>query len=314
MKFPEKALVVAVGLASALSLSTAVAAPNWSGVPAKDVALFYPGQSSWEWVLTESDHSGADKFRAGKDCAACHVGDEKNMGALLVNGKMNEPAPIPGKLGSMSAKVQFARDDQTLYVHLQFAEGVQPDAKMDKADATKVTMMLDDGSVPEANRAGCWGMCHDDVSTMPSAAGSARTMYLGKTRAQLSRQGGGDTLKPGGELAKLKAGGYALEYWQARLNPGAPAVAANGTVFDKRAEIKPAAVTAEATFSGGAWSVTLSRKLDAGTGFVPLVAGKRYTVAFAIHSGHTAKRFHYVSFERSLVLDQGTADFVAGKK
>jgi len=54
----------------------------------------------------------------------------------------------------------------------------------------------------------------------------------------------------------------------------------------------------------------LSRKLNAGAGFVALVPGKHYTVAFAIHSGHTSKRFHYVSFERSLVLDQGSADFV----
>ncbi len=84
--------------------------------------------------------------------------------------------------------------------------------------------------------------------------------------------------------------------------------------FVKRDETKPTAVTAEATYSGGTWSVTLSRKLNAGPGFVTLVPGKGYTVAFAIHSGHTAKRFHYVSFERSLVLDQGSADFVVEKK
>lgn len=314
MRIPAKTLIAALGLAGTMGFPAAMAAPNWSGVPSKDVALFYPGQSSWEWVMTQSDHSGADKFKGGKNCAACHIGDEKNMGALLVSGKMNEPTPIPGKPGAITAKVQFAHDAQNFYVHLEFAEGNQPNAKMDNAHATKVTMMLDDGSVPEANRAGCWGMCHDDASTMPSAAGSARTMYLGKTRAALSRQGGGDTLKPAGDLAKLKASGYVLEYWQARLNPGAPAVAVNGIVFDKREETKPTAVTAEATNSGGTWSVTLSRKLNAGAGFVALVPGKRYTVAFAIHSGHTAKRFHYVSFERSLVLDQGAADFVAASK
>ncbi|MGC9953768.1 MAG: ethylbenzene dehydrogenase-related protein [Rhizomicrobium sp.] len=314
MRIPAKALVAALGFAGAMGFSAAMAAPNWSGVPAKDVALFYPGQSSWEWVLTQTDHSGADKFRGGKNCAACHIGDEKNMGALLVSGKMNEPTPIPGKPGSVDAKVQFAHDGQNIYVHLEFAEGNQPNAKMDNATATKVTMMLDDGNVPEANRAGCWGMCHDDSSTMPSAGGSARTMYLTKTRAAMTRQGGGDTLKPADELAKLKAGGYGLEYWQAHLNPGAPAVAVNGTIFDKRVETKPTVVSAEATYSGGTWSVTLSRKLNAGPGFVALVPGKRYTVAFAIHSGHTAKRFHYVSFERSLVLDQGAADFVVANK
>lgn len=314
MKRSIQALMATVAFAGAVGLSTAVAAPDWSSVPAKDVALFYPGQSSWEWVLTQTDHSGADKFRAGKNCAACHIGDEKNMGALLVSGKMNEPAPIAGKPGSIAAKVQFAHDDQNIYVHLQFSEGNQPDSKMDKAFATKVTMMLDGGTVPEATRAGCWGMCHDDASSMASAGTSDRTMYLPKTRAHLTRQGGGDALVPADQLAKLKSGGYEIEYWQAHLNPGAPAVAVNEAVFDKRVETKPTAVTADAKFSGGTWSVTLTRKLDAGAGFVPLVAGKRYTVAFAIHSGHTAKRFHYVSFERSLVLDQGSADFVVAKK
>lgn len=310
MKTTSKLLIAACGFAGMFGLTAANAAPAFPAAAAKDVSLFYPGQSSWEWVLTQTDHPGADKFRGGKDCAACHVGDEKNMGALLVSGKKNEPAPIAGKPGSVDAKVQFAHDAQNLYVHLEFAEGTQPNAKMDDKFATKVTMMIEDGGVPESNRAGCWGMCHDDSAGMASAGSSTRTLYLSKTRAQLSRQGGGDALKPAGDLAKLKAGGYALEYWEAGLNPGAPAVAANGVIFDKREETKPTVVAAEATNSGGTWSVTLSRKLNA-PGMIALVPGKRYTVAFAIHSGHTAKRFHYVSFERSMVLDQGSADFVA---
>ena len=311
MKYPVPVTIAALGLVGALGSTAACAAPNWATVPAKDVALFYPGQSSWEWVLTETDHPGAAKFRAGKNCAACHIGDEKDMGALMASGKKNEPTPIPNKPGHIAAKIQFAHDAQNLYARLVFAEGNQPDAKMDSKYTTKVTLMLDGGGVPEANRAGCWGMCHDDSSSMASAGGANRTMYLGKTRATMTRQGGGDALKPAAELASLKAGGYWLEYWQAHLNPGAPAVTVNGTVFDKREETKPTAVTADATYAGGTWTVTFTRKLNAGAGFIPIVAGKQYTVAFAIHSGHTAKRFHYVSFERSLVLDQGNADFVA---
>ena len=313
MKVSMKVLAIALGFAGALSVSTAIAAPNWANVPAKDVALFYPGQSSWEWVMTPADHPGATKFRGGKNCAACHIGDEKTMGALLVSGKKNETTPIPGKPGSIDAKVQFAHDAQNMYVRLVFAEGKQPDAKMDKDYATKVTMMLDDGNVPEANRAGCWGMCHEDSAGMPNAKGADRTMYLPKTRAHLTAGGGGDALAPADQLAKLKAGGYSIEYWQARLNPGKPAVAENGEIFVKSEETKPTVVTADATNKGGTWSVTLTRKLNAGAGFVTLEPGKRYTVAFAIHAGHTAKRFHYVSFERSLVLDQGNADFVVGK-
>lgn len=306
MKFLIRAAIAVAGVYGAFASPAASAAPNWASVPAKDVMLFYPGQSSWEWVLTQTDHSGATKFRDGKNCAACHVGDEKSMGDILVSGKTNESHPIAGKPGSIDAKVQIAHDDKNLYVRLVFAEGNQPNAKMDATD-TRVTMMLG-GGVPEFTRAGCFGACHDDSTGMPSAGTSDRTMYLGKTRAKLTRQGGGDSLKPASDLAALKSGGYVLEYWQAKLNPGAPASAENGTIFDKREKTSPV-VSADASDSAGTWSVTLTRKLDAGA--IPLVAGNRYTIAFAIHAGHTNKRFHYVSFERSLVLDEGSADFIA---
>ena len=302
-------LFTSLGAAALVAASGAVAAPNWAAAPAQSVMLFYPGQSSWEWALTTADHPGAEKFKGGKNCFACHNGDEKTMGDLMVAGKKNEGSPIAGKAGSIAARVQISHDADTLYVKLTFAEGAQPNSHMDPAYATKVSMMLNGGGVPEANRAGCWGSCHDDSAGMPSAGGANRTMYLGKTRVALSRSGGGDALKPAAALEPLKAGGYQLEYWQAKLNPGAGAVAANGVIFDKQVETKPTNVSATGSNTGGTWTVTLSRKLNA-PGAIPIVAGKRYTVGFAIHSGHTAKRFHYVSFERSLVLDQGAADFV----
>jgi cytochrome c-type protein NapC len=287
------------------TLAAASAAPDWTTVPAKTVTLFTPGQTSLEWVMTPGEHKGADKFRAGKACASCHTGEERALGQATASGKINEASPIAGKPGFIAAKVQFAHDAQNLYVHLEFSDAGQPDAKMGKP-AAQVAMMLDGGGVPEAARAGCWAACHDDSAGMPSAKGSARTMYLGKTRAQLSRQGGGDALKPAAELTILRATGYTFEYWLVQLDPGVKA--SNGSVFDKRSETKPM-VTATATRANAGWSVTLTRKLKAG--LVPLAAGKRYAVAFAIDVGHTAKRFHYVSFERSLVLDQGAADFVA---
>ncbi len=304
------AATVLIGLLAA----TPAFAVDWAKVPGKDVTLMYPGQSSYEWVLTPSEHSGGFKIREGKNCHECHTGEEDTMGNLLVSGKKNEPAPIAGKPGFVKASVKFAHDDKNMYVHLDFAPGTQPDAKMDAANETKVTMIINDGGVAESNRFGCWAACHDDAATMPSAAGAERTKYLLKTHAKVGRQGGGDELKPADELAKLKAAGYELEYWQARLNPGAKAVAVAGTIFDKREELKTSAVTADATFAGGAWSVTLTRPLVAGAPYKDLVAGKTYTIGFAIHAGHTARRFHYVSFERTLVLDQGAGDFVATKQ
>ncbi len=296
MKHAIKMTVSSLAFLGAIAVAPAMSAPTW-GSPAQGVTLFYPGQSSWEWLLTPADHPGADKFRGGKNCAACHTGDEKNMGALIVSGKKNEPAPPAGKPGSLNAKVQFSHDADTLYVKISFADAGQA--------PSKVTMLLAGPGASEVNRAGCFAACHDDSAGMASAGGSTRTMYLGKTRAALGRTGGGDALKPAGELAKLKAAGYEVDYWQAHVG----AAADNGVIFDRRAETKPTAVNAQVSQAGGVTTVVLSRKMNAGA--VPVSAGKRYTVAFAIHGGKSTKRFHYVSFERSMVLDAGAADFVA---
>ncbi|MDR3415603.1 MAG: ethylbenzene dehydrogenase-related protein [Nevskia sp.] len=301
-------------LAGATAVQPAQAAGiDWSGVKGQDINLFYPGQSSWEWVLTPADHSGAPNFKSGKDCRKCHTGDEPDMGKNLVSGKKNEASPIAGKPGSMTATVKFAHDASNLYVHLDFDTGTQPDAGQDKKFETKVTMMLNDGGVPEANRTTCWVGCHEDLTNMPGAGGASRTMYLMKSREKMSRQGGGDA-KSADELAKLKAAGYYLEYDQARLNPGKPAAAESGTILDKREPIADNKVTAEATGDKGHWSVTIARPLHAGGVYKDIVPGKTYTVGFAVHAGHTEGRFHYVSFERTLVLDSGAADFVAAGK
>jgi cytochrome c-type protein NapC len=282
------------------SLAAAHAAPNWASVPSKPVTLFAPGQTSLEWLMTPGEHKGADRFRAGATCLSCHTGQERVMGDTAK--KKYDKAPLAAQPATIPATVQFAHDADTLYVRLTFSDAA--DVRQDKA-AAKVAMMLDGGGTPEAARAGCWAMCHDDAATMPSG-NTSRTMYLGKTRAAMTRQGGGDKLKPAGELARLKASGYGIEYWQATLTPAA--IPANGVVFDKRTTTK-ALVAAEASRNGNQWTVVLSRKLK--TGPVAIAPGKKYAVAFAINAGHSAGRYHYVSFERTLVLDSGAADFVA---
>ena len=269
-------------IAGVAAAGGAAAAPDWSAIPAKTVTLFAPGQSSLEWAMTKTSHRGAVKFAKGKSCAACHIGEEKPMGDVIASGKKLEPKPIPGKPGSLDAKVQVARDAQKLYVRLEFSDAGQPDAGMSR-DAAKVAMMLDGGN-PEVARAGCWAMCHNDSYGM-GGTGPARSMYLATPADGVS------------------------EYWEAALNDGAAPVAKSGTFADRRRDSRPSAVEAEAAHKNGVWTVTLSRPLAAGT--VGLKPGKRYTVAFAIEAGHTAGRFHYVSFERTLVLGQGAADFIA---
>jgi hypothetical protein len=289
-------------------------AMDWSKVPGRDVVMFYPGQTSWEWNLTEADHSAAAKFKAGKNCIECHKGEEKTQGALMVSGKKAEPAPIQAFPGHVTANVRFAYDDAKLYVRLEFAEPSAPNVKSDADFATKVAMIFNDATVPEGVRAGCWASCHEDNASMPAAGGSNRTKYLMKTRAKMSRQGGGDALKPVEDLAKLMDAGYAQEWWQVKLNPGAMPQASDGLIFDARQEQKPAMVASEASFANGVWSVVMSRPLNAPAPYKTLAPGNTYTVGFSVHLGHSAKRFHHTSYEYTFALGQGPADIVAVKQ
>jgi cytochrome c-type protein NapC len=307
---------LAAGLLALFALPGCLAASiDWSTVPEQQVVLFYPGQASWEWALTERDHSGAPKFREGRNCATCHKGEEADIGAKIVSGKILEPHPLEGKAGSLPLRIQTARDETNLYFRFRWTSPPPSGQKDDPKFAASVTVMLGDEAVREAPRAGCWSACHDDVRGMASAtADDTRSKYLGASRSKLSRQGGGDNTKPDADLQKLLQDGAFLEYWQAKLNPGAEAVAASGYVLDQRHSHSEIRSSAEATQSGSEWTVVLSRPLvGGGAGHKDLVAGRKYAVGFALHEDFSDHRHHLVSLEYSLALD-GEADFLATQR
>ena len=286
-------------------------AVDWDKVPGKDMVLFYPSQLSWEMLLTQSEHSGADKFREGKNCRQCHEGEEAASGKLLVADKSSEREPIAGKSGSIKATVKAAHDAENMLIRLDFDPGQQPDSAMEPKYPLMAAIMIDDGKVAEVARGGCYALCHDDMMRMPSAkAGVDLTKYLSRSRVKMARTGG-DELKPADQLDKLRADQAVVEYWQARLAPGAAPVMVDGSVLEKRQEHATPVVTATSTEAGGKWSVIFSRKMVAGAGYKDFASGKTYNVGFAVHAGHTSHRFHYVSLEKTLVVDQGTADLVA---
>ncbi len=71
-------------------------------------------------------------------------------------------------------------------------------------------------------------------------------------------------------------------------------------------------VSASAELSGDTWVAELSRPLSVSRpDRKTLEPGKTYTFGLAIHDQHADHRFHHVSFERTLRLDSGEADFVA---
>lgn len=306
------------GIILLLALVTPFAqAVDWSGVEGKQITLFYPGQASWEWALTKADHSGAKKFRQGKNCKECHSEEEADIGATIVSGEKLEPDPIKGKRGSINVTVKTAHDGERLYVRLEWPEGKPIDeTKMDPDYQVKVTMMFDDGHVKEATRAGCWGTCHDDAVGMASAQSDSEiSKYLTKSRTKVGRKGGGENYKSTSELDQLLADGIFMEFWQAKLNKGSEAIAVDGYILDKRHTNQTPLINTKADNQAGTWTVEFSRKLTPGDPLhKDIISGKVYSLGFAIHEAYTEHRYHHISLEHTLTLDQGEADFIAVKR
>jgi hypothetical protein len=292
-------------------------AVDWSGVKGTDITLFYPGQSSWEWILTPYEHDGAEKFRGGKDCIECHKGEEKDMGTEIVSGKKLEPDPIAGLPATIKLNIKATHDDERLYVRLEWAEPTGSVArKLEDKYESMATMMLGDGKVVGFRRGGCWATCHNDLIGMPDAkSGADLTKYLTESRTKITHSGGDENYKSQGDLDKLMNQGVFLEYWHAGLNKGQAPVPVDGYILDKMHQNKSPAISAEGGFENGNWVVVFSRKLKMGEpGRKDIVPGTVYGVGFAIHSKWAGHRHHDVAFRRTLVLDKGEADIVATKQ
>lgn len=295
-------------------LAPPLEAVEWNAVTGTDIILFYPGQASWEWVLTADEHSGAKKFKDGKPCTACHQGEQQDIGNLIVSGKKLEPKPIKNKPGTLALNVKAAYDKDNLYFQLTWAGAPSSSGVvMDKDYASKVTVMLDDGHVNDAMRAGCWSVCHDDAVFMPNAPKDIKiSKYLVASRTKISRSGGGENFKSQAELDQLLKDGIFLEYLQAKLNPAKPAVAADGYILDKRVENKKPLVTARSELKQNKWQVELTRPLlSSAPEHKNITPGTLYRVNFAIHDDHAERRFHHVSFLNLMTLGTGNADIVA---
>jgi hypothetical protein len=82
----KAALVCAFAtLAAVPALGADPATIDWSKIPVVSVTLFYPGQSSYEWLRT-SNHPGAQPVSQGMACKNCHTGTEKTLGDKIVKG------------------------------------------------------------------------------------------------------------------------------------------------------------------------------------------------------------------------------------
>ena len=179
-----------------LGTSAALGAePDWADVPSHALTLFYPGQSSYQW-LRSADHRRADsQVQQGEACVECHEGEEADIGELIVGGERLEPASIEGKVGSIEVQAQAAYDGDNLYLRFRWPtqldrpgrfhdfkrfdgeswvsygghratpavrSGEQPPLYEDR-----LAIMIDDGSVENFETQGCWLTCHSSMRHMP---------------------------------------------------------------------------------------------------------------------------------------------------
>lgn len=170
---------------------------DWSAIPKTEITLFYPGQSSQEWLYGR-DHSGAKGLRKGEGCLSCHKGEEEQIGRLIASGKKLEPKPIDGFPGAIKLTLQAAHDGKHLFLRASWpAKGpgiyheyaIHKDGKWEEPYGShrgndlvrsgktppsyedRFSILLGDGKgVPDFGKDGCWVTCHDDMRFMPGVA------------------------------------------------------------------------------------------------------------------------------------------------
>jgi hypothetical protein len=283
MKFVTAALPV---LFAAFSAS-ALAAPDWSKVPKRDIQVFHPGVASHEWTMKKSSHSGRTGLAKGESCIACHEGpsgldlDVKKMAA-----KDMEPTGAPATL-MFPVSVQAAFDDAHLYMRLVFKAPADAAAGVPKEDESpkhevKVAVMFASPQVEQAAQHGCWLTCHSDVRSMPGAD-PKKKKYV--DHADL----------PGGVF-------YDYIQWKSG-EAGKGATQVDGHVAGERVNKGgKALVKADGELKDGVYTVTFVRKLSGGAGDLALVPGQTIPFGIAVHADKTVWRFHHVSMGYTLGL------------
>lgn len=261
-RFATAAIVLATQFAFSAAQAADPESINWKGVPAQTVKLFYPGQSTYQW-LRSSEHPGASMVSGGGACVACHKDAEEKLGNNLVKGGKLEPAPVEGKNGVVPVSVQVAYDNENAYFRFQWKtrnnypgeaypfirfdgkewknygnqrlngavrKGEQPPVYEDR-----MSIMIDDGKVPGFATQGCWQTCHNgsrDAPNQPTAKEvAAHPFYQAIKRADVRKYLPGtrsdelaswDKPKSLDEVNKMKADGVFLDLFQWRAHRSNP--------------------------------------------------------------------------------------------
>ncbi len=325
------------------STGNAGGAVDWSGIEAREVTLFYPGQASMEWVMKGSDHGGKRAVATGDRCFDCHEDEEVDIGDVIVIGEKIESAPIEGKRGSIVVAIQAAHDADNLYMRFQWPD-VEEHApvpfvdggKMDPDNPIKLALMIatdseDDPKVEYAERAGCWQTCHHDANYMPhqpddaelSGALSSRldlaqgfTKYLAESRTAIEvegkdgkKRGGWDKLKEDAEIQAALENGAFMDLLRYKAGTGE---SEDGHILAERVMSGGQGVEFNGNLADGIWTVEMTRKLTSDKpGDISMTAGELYNIGFAIHDDYSSSRFHHVSLGLKLGFDDEDAEINA---
>jgi hypothetical protein len=214
--------------------------------------------------LLSSDHKGADtEVAQGESCVSCHEGEEEETGDLIASGSRLEPTPVEGKHGTVDLAVQVAFDDENAYFRFQwrtrnpFPGEAHPFLRFDgrewkqygypKLDRVveqdeqpgiyedRLSMLIDDGSVPGFAAHGCWISCHDGQRDMQGDATAEQVQanpllgreglnkkdvrkFLPSTRTT----GAWNSTKSAEEITGIKASGGFLDLLQWRAHRSNP--------------------------------------------------------------------------------------------
>jgi hypothetical protein len=251
---------------------------DWSTVPTTTLKLFYPGQAGHDWLRSSNHKRAFKKVLEGDSCVSCHEGEEAELGASLVAGGPLEAAPIKGKNPFVDLAVQVAYDAESAYFRFQWKTQLNRSGQMHnymRFDGEKwafyggprsneavrsgtepplyedrLTMMVDDGSVPMFAAQGCWLTCHTGMRDMPGEPTKAEIganpvlgaegLKVGDIRKYLpsSRTDEAATwnaTKLADEIAALKAKGEFVDLMQWRGARSAPVgMADDGYVLEYR--------------------------------------------------------------------------------
>ena len=235
---------------------------DWNQVPSRSITLFYPGQSSFQW-LRSSGHPGAGMVQGGGACLTCHKGQEAKLGEKIVKGGPLEPTPVEGKNGVIPLSLQIAYDNEYAYFRAQWRtrnphpgeahQFVRFDGKewktygFPKLDAVvrkgeqpgiyedRFSIIIDDGGVKDFANQGCWLTCHNGERDNPSFASkeavTANPLYQALKQNDVRKYlpstrtdaaASWDKGKTPEEIAKLKAAGQFLELMQWRAHRSNP--------------------------------------------------------------------------------------------